>query len=220
VAARAIATRVKRRVGKPGIQEVRNLLNLVEMHYPELVREVVPKMMSIQKLTEIIKRLVEEEVPIRDFRLILQTLACAQPEGKDPITLTEQVRIGLRRTITFLHIRDGNQLPVITVDAQIEDEIRRSIQKNGSECYLALRPDRIQAILEAVKKTFWQQKVHPRDCVLITNLEIRRYVRKIIEDEFPDLSVLSFQELDPKVLIDQVGAVSLDEDSTVVAVNE
>src|SRR3989338_4584074 len=138
-----------------GIQEVRNQLNLVEMHFPELVREVCPKMMSVQKLTEIVKRLVEEGVPIKDFRLILQTLSCAQPETKDPVTLTEQVRMGLRRTITFMHAREGNQLPVLTIDPQIEDEIKGAIQKNGSECYLALPPNRIQAISSAFKQTVW-----------------------------------------------------------------
>ncbi|MBI2340062.1 MAG: type III secretion system export apparatus subunit SctV [Deltaproteobacteria bacterium] len=202
-----------------GIQEVRNQLNLVEMHFPELVREVCPKMMSIQKLTEIIKRLVEESVPIKDFRLILQTLSCCQPETKDPVTLTEQVRIGLRRTITFMHARDGNQLPVLTLDPQIEDEIKGAIQKNGSECYLALSPDRIQAISGAFKQSLWQNHINPRQCVALTNLEIRRYVRKIVEDEMPDLSVLSFQELDPKVLIQQLGTVSLDASPETIAVN-
>lgn len=203
-----------------GIQETRNLLNRVELSYPELVREVVPKMMSIQKLTEIVKRLVEEEVPIKDFRLILQTLSCAQPENKDSVTLTEQVRIGLRRTITYRHLKEGNQLSTFTINPQIEDEIGKAIQKNGAECYLALPPDRLQIILQAFKDCLWQNQIDPSQCVVLTNLEIRRYVRKIIEEEIPELAVLSFQELDPKVLIDQVGVVSFGSETEVVAANE
>lgn len=202
-----------------GIQEVRNLLNLVEMRYPELVREVVPKMMSIQKLTEILKRLVEEGVPIKDFRLILQTLSCAQPENKDPVTLTEQVRVGLRRTITFMHVCDGNQLSSITIDPEIEDEIRKAIQQNGSECYLALPPERLQVIARAFKQALWTEHLNARSCVVLTHLEIRRYVRKVIEDELTDLAVLSFQELDPKVLIQQVGQVSITNESNLEVVN-
>lgn len=204
-----------------GIQEVRNLLNMVEQQYPELVREVIPKMMSIQKLTEIVKRLVEEGIPIKDFRLILQTLSCAQPETKDPVTLTEQVRIGLCRTITFMHIRDGNILPVVTLDSAIEDEIRNAIQKSGSECYLALSPDRLEAITCAFKKEFEIKNLGPSQCVILAHLDIRRYVRKIIEQEFPNLAVLSFQELDPRALVEQLGTISLDtSDDDVIAVNE
>ncbi len=191
------------------IQEVRHLLNRVENSYPELVREVVPKMMSIQKMTEIIKRLAEERIPIKDLRLILQTLACCQPEQKDPVTLTEQVRIGLKRIITFMHAKEGNRLALFTLHPDIEEEISKSIQKNGSECFLALPPDRVQAITEAFQQSLWNNQWHSRDCVVLTNLEIRRYTRKIIEQELPDLSVLSFQELDPKIIIHQVGEVAL-----------
>lgn len=190
-----------------GIQEVRDLLNRVDQHFPELVREVIPKMMSIQKFTEIIKRLVEEGVPIKDFRLILQILSCAQPESKDPVSLTEQVRIGLCRTITFLHVRDGNQLPAVTLNPAIEDEIRAAIQKNGSECYLALPADRLQEIVSIFRESFEAKSLFPRQCVVLTSLDIRRYVRKIIEEEFPDLPVLSFQELDPKVFIRHLGVI-------------
>jgi len=191
-----------------GIQEIRNLLNSVESQFPELVREVVPKMMSIQKLTEIVKRLVEEEIPIKDFRLILQILSGLQPETKDPVTLTEQVRIGLKRTITFMHVREGNQLPVITLDPVLEEEIGRAIQKNGNECYLALPPERMQAINEAFKKCLWQNNVEARQCVALTPVEIRRYVRKMIEAEIDGLAVLSYQEIDPKVVLQPIGVVS------------
>ncbi len=203
-----------------GIQEVRDALNRLEMNFPELVREVIPKMMSIQKLTEILKRLVEEGVPIKDLRLILQTLSCAQPETKDPVTLTEQVRIGLKRTITFMHVREGNRLNALTLSPEMEDEIRGGIQKNGSECYLALAPERVRLVTESVKQTLWERGIHSSPCVLLTHLEIRRYLRKIIEDELPDLAVLSFQELDPKVVIDHIAAVSLETSPDLVCVNQ
>lgn len=192
-----------------GIQEVRNLLTLVEKNHPELVREVVPKMMSIQKLTDISKRLVEEGVPIKDFRLVLQTLAYSQPESKDPVTLTEQVRIGLRRTITFLHTKEGNTLSAFTVDPDIEEEVRQGIQKNGSECYLALPPERIRFIQEAFRGAVdsWRYKAG-QDKVILATLDVRRYVKKIIEQELPDTPVLSYQELDPQVIINQLGSIS------------
>jgi type III secretion protein V len=191
-----------------GIQEVRDLLNRVEMCHPELVSEVVPKMMSIQKLTEITKRLVEEGVPIKDFRLILQTLSASQPETKDPVTLTEQVRIGLKRTITFMHMQHNQELGVLTLNGDIEDEIRSAIQQNGSECYLALPPERLNTLIDSFRNTIDRSIIQQKRVVVLTHLDIRRYVRKIIENDFEDLEVLSFQELDPKALINVVATIN------------
>lgn len=189
-----------------GIQEVRHMLTLVEGEFADLVREVVPKMMSIQKLTDIVKRLVEEEVSIKDFRLILQILANSQPEGKDPVTLTEMIRIGLKRHITYKYSR-GNQLAVVTLDPEIEDEISKSIHKNGTECYLAMEPRRMELMMEAFKNTFDTQAIDPATCVILTNLEIRRYLKKMLESVFPNLPVLSYQELDPQVSLKSLGQV-------------
>lgn len=206
---RHLARVLKRHAGDfVGIQEVHDLLNRVELHYPELVREVVPKMISVQKLTEIIKRLVEEDVPIKDFRLILQTLSCSDPESKDPITLTEQVRIGLRRTLTFMHTVEGNRLPVFTINPDIEDEIRGGIRKSGSECYLVLAPDRLKTLAQTFKDCIARSRAPSKKTVILTQMEIRRYVRKLTEQDLPEQTVLSFEELDPKVVISPIGTIT------------
>lgn len=190
-----------------GIQEVHHLLNIVELKFPDLVREVIPKMMSIQKLTEIVKRLVEEDVPIKDFRLILQTLSGIQPEEKDPVTLTEQVRIGLRRTLSYLYSEEGRRLNVVTIEPDIEASIRRGIQKNGQECFLVLPPSQLQELAYTFKYCLFQIVPRPPRTVILTQLELRRYVRKIIENDLPHQAVLSYQELDPKLVLNPVGKV-------------
>lgn len=190
-----------------GIQEVHNLLNRVEMNFPELVREVVPKMMTIQKLTEVIKRLVEEDVPIKDFRLILQTLSTCQPEEKDPVTLTEQVRVGLKRTLTFMYAEDGERLNAFTLDPEIEEEIRKAIRRQGQECYLVLPPERLNTLGRTLQHSLARSRGKARRPVILTQLELRRYVRKIIENVLPHTPVLSFQELDPKVVIHPLGTI-------------
>jgi len=194
-----------------GIQEMRHMLSRVEIQYPELVREVVPKVMSIQKLTEVVKRLVEEGIPIKDFRLILQILSCNQPENKDPVTLTEYVRMGLKRTITFMHVQEGSRLGVAILDDKLEDEIRSGIQTNGSESYLVLSPDRLTQINLAIINFFQKENINSRYCILLTLPDIRRYVKKITEHDLPELAVLSFQELDPKIVIEQKGIIRMEE---------
>ncbi|MGH7829496.1 MAG: FHIPEP family type III secretion protein, partial [Candidatus Binatia bacterium] len=199
-----------------GIQEVHNLLAVVERDYPELVREVVPKLISVQKLTEVVKRLVEEEVPIKDFRLILQILSDCQPEEKDPISLTELVRIGLRRTLTARHAAEGSRVHAFTIAPRIEEDIRRGIRRNGNECFLVLPPDHLQRLVQT-----FRSRLGPaagRHAVLLTQSDIRRYVRKVIENELPHRPVLSYQELDPRAVIHHLGMVDDAADGETVVV--
>jgi len=191
-----------------GIQEVRDILTNVEHHHPELVREVIPRMLTIHKFTDVIKRLVEEGVPVKDFRLILETLSGIQPEGKDPVDLTEMVRMGLRRVITHRHVDSQNRLACFGLDIEMENEVSKAIQKRDGECYLTLPPDRIEAIGRAIGLAYRNHKLAEKEAVILTSSEVRRYMRKVIETELPDVVVLSYQELDPKVLIDQRDTIS------------
>jgi len=203
---REIAKVLKRHVADfIGIQEVHDLLELVERSYPELVREVVPKQISVQKLSEVVRRLVEEAVPIKDFRLILQTIGAAFPEDKDPLYLAEQVRIGLRRTLSYLHSESG-RIAAHTVTAEIEEEIRQAIRRDGADSYLVLPPARIKLL----SQTFRQRLAAGRKArgVVLTQADIRPYLRRLIEAELPQQPVLSFQELDPKLEIRYLGTVT------------
>ena len=152
--------------------------------------------------------MVEEEVPIKDFRLILQTLSTCSPEDKDPVSLTEQVRIGLKRTLTHKYSEEGNRVSALTLDQEIEDEVRGAIRQNGQECFLVLAPERLKYIAQTVKACLSRSRGTAVKPVLLTQLEIRRYVRKIVEHELPQLPVLSYQELDPKAVIHPLGVVS------------
>jgi type III secretion protein V len=201
-----------------GIQEVHHLLSIVELKFPELVREVIPKMMSVQKLTEVVKRLVEEDVPIKDFRLILQILSGIQPEEKDPVTLTELVRVGLRRTLSHLYSEEGRRLNVVTIEPEIEAVIRKGIQKAGQECFLVLPPRQLEELAYAFKYCLFQIVPRPARSVILTQLELRRYVRKIVEQHLPLQAVLSYQELDPKLILNPIGKIAYPLEAETVAV--
>jgi len=194
-----------------GIQEVRSLLQETEKNFPELVNEIIPRLMSLQKFTEILKRLVEERVPIGNLRLILEILSSLQPESKDPVTLTEQVRMGMKRLMTSLASHDGKRISALLLSPTIEEMIHRGIQRNGSESYLILPPEQVQNILNAFEKTL--QLILPNTrVVLLTQASLRRYVRKLIESSHPELMVFSFQECDEHCIIQQIGEVQMPDD--------
>ena len=180
-----------------GIQETQRLLDGLEKQAPTLVREVVPKLMGLQLLTEVLRRLVEEEVSIRDLRAILGALADWARSEKDPILLTEHVRAALRRQLTYALVGDAPTLSVYLLDPLVEDTIRGAIQRLPSGSYLALDPATSQDIVAAICREVAARPEPGRVPVILTSLEIRRFVKRLCEVDVPDLAVVSYQELTP-----------------------
>jgi type III secretion protein V len=194
-----------------GVQETQTLLDGLERTHPALVREVVPKLVSPILLSDVLRRLVEEGVSLRNLRDILGALAEWAPHERDAVALVEHVRAALRRTITFQHA-GGGVLTAFMLDALIEDTIREAIHKTPTGSYLALEPQLSRDIVTAVGRavgTSGGGATSPAGTVLLTNAEIRRYVRRLVETEHPDLPVLSYQELAPEAQIRPVGRISL-----------
>jgi type III secretion protein V len=192
-----------------GVQETQVLLDSLERTHPALVREVVPKLVSPILLAEVLRRLVEEGVSLRNLRDILGALAEWAPHERDAVTLVEHVRGALRRTITFQHA-GGGVLTAFMLDALIEDTIRDAIHRTPTGSYLALEPQLSRDIVTAVGRALGPAGTGaPSGTVLLTNAEIRRYVRRLVETEHPDLPVLSYQELAPEAQIRPVGRISL-----------
>ena len=193
-----------------GIQEVQNMLEQLEQAFPALVREVVPKAVSPFQLTDIIRRLVEEEISVRDLRSILQALAEWGQVESDTVMLTEYVRNALKRYISHKFTRGGNTLVVYLLDPQIEETVRAAIQHTQSGSYLALEPEITQEMLTATRNEVGNLPPTAQNPVILTTMEIRRYFRKLVELEFPHLAVLSYQELSPDMNIQPIARISLD----------
>lgn len=192
-----------------GIQEVQNMLEQLEQAFPALVKEVVPKAVSHFQLTDILRRLVEEEISVRDLRSILQALAEWGQVENDTVMLTEYVRNALKRYISHKYTRGGNTLVVYLLDPQIEETVRSSIQHTQSGSYLALEPEVTQEILTSVRNEVGNLPPTAQNPVILTTMEIRRYFRKLVELEFPHLAVLSYQELSPDMNIQPIARISL-----------
>jgi type III secretion protein V len=183
-----------------GIQEVQRLLDQTERRYPALVREVVPKLLNLQLLTDVLRRLVEEQVSIRDLRTILGALADWARAEKDPLLLTEHVRASLKRWMTHTLAQGERALDLFLLDPLIEDAIRAAIQRVPTGSYLALDPEMSQDIVSAVRSAVEANRPALRGLpVILTTLEIRRFVKRLCETEIPDLQVVSYQELEPEL---------------------
>jgi type III secretion protein V len=189
-----------------GLEEAQALLDALERTHPTLVREVIPKLVSPVLFTDIARRLVEEGISLRNLKDILGALAEWAPHERDPVALTEHVRAALRRVITHRYAGDGGALAAYLLDPMIEDAIRESVQKTATGSYLALEPQLSSDIVAAIGRAVGPGTA---GAVLLTGAEIRRYVRRLVETEHPNLAVLSFQELAPEAQIRPIARISV-----------
>lgn len=189
-----------------GIQEVRAILEFVEKSYPDLVKEVT-RLIPLQKLTEIFRRLVQEQISIKDLRTILEALSEWAQTEKDTVLLTEYVRSSLKRYISYKYSLGQTVLSVYLVDPEIEDMVRGAIKQTSAGSYLALDPDAVQLILQAMRNVIVPTPSGGQPPVLLTAIDVRRFMRKLIEGEYVDLPVLSYQEIIPEIRIQPLGRV-------------
>ncbi|MBI2337227.1 MAG: type III secretion system export apparatus subunit SctV [Deltaproteobacteria bacterium] len=194
-----------------GLQEIQNVLTELEKTHPALIKELVPKVITVLQLSEIFQRLIQEEVAIRDLKTIFSTLAQWAEVERNTLVLTEHIRSGLKRYITHKYAGHVNTLAVYLLDPGIEELVRNSIRTTEKGNYLALEPETTQEIVEAVGKEIASHPFPPgaKPPVILTTAEVRRYFRKIIELEFPQLSVLSYQELSENLRIQPIARVAL-----------
>jgi len=191
-----------------GIQEVRAILEFIEKSFPDLVKEV-SRLIPLQKMTEIFKRLTQEQISIKDLRTILEALSEWAQSEKDTVLLTEYVRSSLKRYISYKYSQGQSVLAVYLLDPEIEDLIRGAIKQTSAGSYLALDPDSVQMIIHSFKQVVTPTPVGGQPPVLLTSIDVRRFTRKLIESEYPDMAVLSYQEIVPEIKIQPMGRVSL-----------
>jgi type III secretion protein V len=192
-----------------GVQETQSMLDQLEKAFPAIVKEVVPKVVNVLKLTDILGRLAEEEISIRDLRGILQALAEYGQIEADNVMLTEHVRSALRRYVSHKYARGTGTLVVYLLDPQIEEAIRSSIKRTSAGTHLALEPELAQEIVAAVRAECGNLPPSATRPVILTAMDIRRYIRKLLEYEFnPPFTVVSYQELSPDLNIQPVARIS------------
>ena len=191
-----------------GIQETKFLLSAMEARFPDLVREVT-RVLPVQKIAEILQRLVSEEVSIRNLRAVLEALIEWGQKEKDSVLLTEYVRSTLKRHISHKHSNGQNLLPAYLLSPGVEDTLRGAVRQTSAGSYLALDPPVSKRLVESIRKTVGDIADRPYKPVLLTSMDIRRYLRKMIEQDLYELPVLSYKELTQDINIQPLGRVEL-----------
>ena len=191
-----------------GMQEAKYLLDKMEERAPDLVREAT-RLLPTQRIAEIFQRLVQEQVSIRDLRNILEALIEWSPKEKDTVMLTEYVRSALKRQISYMYSKGQNMLPAILMDPSVEETIRKAIRQTSAGAFLALDPDTTQRFLRAVSDAAGKYQSSTQKPVLMASMDIRRYVRRLIEGEHYALPVVSYQEVTPEISIQPVSRIRL-----------
>lgn len=187
-----------------GVQETRYLMDAMEGRYGELVKEL-QRQIPVGKVAEILQRLVEENISIRDLRTIFGALVVWAPKEKEIVMLTEYVRIALRRHLCRRFSHNKTWISVLRLGDGVEHLIRDSIRQTSSGTYSALEERRSLLILNKIKNAFAENQ----DAVLLTTLDVRRFVRKIIERDLFVLPVLSWQELGDEMNLKVAGTIEL-----------
>lgn len=187
-----------------GVQEARYLMDAMEKRYAELVKEL-QRQLPIGKIAEILQRLVAESVSIRDLRMIFGTLIEWAPREKDVLMLTEYARIALRRHILHRLKPAQGPLPILRIGEGIENLIRESIRQTAMGTYAALSHGQSARILALISEAVCE---HP-DLRIVTSVDVRRFLRKIIENTLFDVPVLSWQELGEECSVNVVRSIDL-----------
>lgn len=185
-----------------GIQETKTLLDQLESKYPDLLREVL-RYITIQRISEVIQRLVQERISVRNMRMIMECLALWTPKEKDIIVIVEHVRGSLARYICHKFSYNG-QIRAISLSKKIEDTFRDGIRPTASGTFLNLEPSDSEWLADIFKVGFQSMRIPTKDIVLLTSVEIRRFVKRYLEPAYPDLEVLSYGELTDSVSVNML----------------
>lgn len=188
-----------------GVQEVQWVLERVAPEYPGLVAEV-QKILPLQRIGEVLRRLLEEQVPIRNLRSILESLITWGPKEKDLLMLTEYVRGDLGRFLAFEASCGRTWIDAVTMHPEVEQQIRQSVKPTPAGNFLAMAPDAVRYITDQIEDM--TQNTARDGIAVVTSMDVRRYVRKMIEPRLAWLKVYSFQELGSFVELRPIGRVS------------
>ncbi|WP_295405692.1 type III secretion system export apparatus subunit SctV [uncultured Thiocystis sp.] len=191
-----------------GIQETRYLLGQMEGSFGELVKEV-QRVLPIQKITEIFQRLVSEEISIRNLRTILEALVEWGQKEKDSVLLCEYIRGTLKRYISYKYSSGQNILPAYLLAPDVEESIRGSIRQTSAGSYMALDPAVAQKFVARCKQAIGELRPGRARPVIVVSMDIRRYVRKLIEMELYEVPVLSYQELTQEITVQPLDRILL-----------
>ena len=189
-------------------QEVNNLLESLKKTNAAIVDEAIPNIISVGEIQKVLCNLLREGIPIRDMETIVEVLCDYAPQVKDSDLLTEYVRQALKRTISH-RFSEAGQMKVLSLDERIENTIMSAVKKVDSGSYLALEPVAIQSIVSASTTEINKIKDLVNIPIVLTSPVVRVYYKKLLDQFYPNVTVVSFSEIDNNVQIQALGNIAL-----------
>ncbi len=189
-------------------QDVQNLVNNMKETNPSLVDELVPKLLGLGEIQKGLQNLLKEGISIRDLLTVMETLADYAPATRDTDILTEYVRQSLKRAISTKYFPPHETTNVVTLDPKVEQEIMGSVKQTENGAFLNLDPNRSRAIIDSVGKEVQKLENLGKNPIVITSPIVRMYFKRLTEDYYRELVVVSYNEVETNVELQSVGMVT------------
>ncbi|VVO48317.1 EscV/YscV/HrcV family type III secretion system export apparatus protein [Pseudomonas fluorescens] len=188
-----------------GVQETKTLLDEMEGRYPDLLKEVY-RHATVQKVAEVLQRLIAERISVRNMKLILESLAHWASREKDVIALVEHVRGGMARYISN-KFASGNDLRVLLLSPEFEDTVRKGIRQTSGGSFLNLDPSVVEELMDLMSVGLDTLHIPQKDMVVLASVDVRRYIKKLIESRFRELDVISFGEISDTISVNIIKTI-------------
>ena len=189
-------------------QDVQNLVNNLKETNPSLVEELTPKLLGLGEIQKVLQNLLREGISIRDLLTIFETLADYASTTRDTDILTEYVRQSLKRAISSKFFPANETTSVITLDPKLEQEIMASVKQTETGAYLTLDPERTKAIMKSVGNEISKLENLGKNPIIVTSPIVRMYFKRLTEDYYKDLIVVSYNEIEDNIELQSVGMVT------------
>jgi flagellar biosynthesis protein FlhA len=192
-----------------GRQELQSLIDVVKQTHPKVVEELIPALLPVGTVLKVCQSLLREAVSIRDLRTIMESLADHASHTKDPTVLTEYVRAALGRSITKKLLSPAGDLPLITLERNIEEKVAAGIIQTDQGPQLSLDPSFVQNLIRELNSQAERMVMVNSQAVLLVSPIIRAQLRQLIEKFIPHLVVLSHNEISSNVPVKSFATVRL-----------
>jgi flagellar biosynthesis protein FlhA len=197
-------------------QDTQRLIDNLKKENAAVVEELIPGLMPLGDVQKVLQNLLRERVPVRDLGGIMEALADHARATKDTDLLTEYARQALYRVITRQHLSSDGAIHAVTLDPRLEQQLMNSVARGDGGGFLSLDPRQAQKLLLALSKQVETLNRQGHPPLVLCSPTVRPYFKKLLDKVLPNLTVLSYNELDPKTNIESAGTVSLGDEDTKV----
>ena len=194
-----------------GRQELKKMLDVLKESDPSLVEDVIPNILSLSEVLSVLKELLREQVSIRDLGTILEVIANYAPQQRDIQFLVEKVRMGLSRRLVLPYLNSSGALDVLVLKEKTTELLLKGLRTTDQGDMIVLNQTQLITFFQAIQFKVDEAMIQQKEPVLIVHAKLRPGVRRLLENTFPNLAVLSLMEIPNYIKYDVVGSVGIDE---------